>query len=90
MPKLEKWAVVNNSISPYIAPEMIRAQLTGIEYGHNRIPDGHFVITSVLEHISVKNRTAQTMNTPYELGEPDPKFVEYVDSIGKKLEDYEC
>ena len=36
----------------------------------------------------MKRRIARTKNTVYELGEPDPTFVDFINGIKKKLEDY--
>ena len=44
-------------------------RLTGVVYGHLRIPDGSWVTTSKLVYMDFFKRTAQTKNTTYILGE---------------------
>lgn len=90
-PKLENWAVVACSHGPYKSPEQIGLALSGNVYNHPNPKnyDGREVITSELKLISGFRRTARTENTFYELGEPHPDFVKYLDSIGKTIDDYE-
>jgi hypothetical protein len=47
------------------------------------------VTTSPLVLLDTANKLAGTKNTTYELGEPDPHFVEFVKTIQKELSDYD-
>jgi len=62
--------------------------LCGDVYDHERFKDDTFVNTSRLTTIDIVKKEAQTLNTLYVLGEPDPKFLEYLKKNGYKLEDY--
>jgi len=44
-------------------------RLTGVVYGHPRIPNGSWITTSKLVYMDFLNRKAQTQNTTYILGE---------------------
>lgn len=80
--RIEYWAVVSNS-DEYTAPEQRRHFITGSIYGNPRFPDGHDIRTSYI--IAMDALFAYTRNSTYELGEPDPQFVEYLTSHGKDI-----
>lgn len=90
-PKLENWSVGMSLSSPYTAPEQVKAVLVGVVTGHpnSRIKDGTTVATSYLKSISFSKRAAKTANTEYDLGEPDPDFVKFLNETGSSIEKYE-
>ena len=84
MPKLEKWSVMIFS-GPYTPPEARVQRLHGTLGGDDRLSpssgeplEGKEVTTSRLVSIDLKARTAQTKNTLYELGTPDPEYAAWV------------
>ena len=89
-PLLDHWSVTLSEPGPYDDPERIRVRLEGGIQGHPnpRFTDGEVIQSSELIALDVAQKTAKTKHTTYELGEVDPTFLEYVESIGKKLEDY--
>ena len=87
--KIEKWSVVGYNVDPYKAPEQAVSALVGLVKGHPRLTDGHQILTSPLTMISYRNRIAMTANTTYELGEPDPEFIQWLAMHGLSIEQYE-
>jgi hypothetical protein len=81
--RLENWAVVVwPSHSPYSAPETLPSRLTGNVYEHdhlgNPLPDGLWVTTSPVVCADYQGKIAETCNTIYRLGSPDPKWAEWL------------
>jgi hypothetical protein len=81
MPLLEKWSLTTDP-DLYLAPEMHTKRLHGTLVGDSRLSptdgkplEGREVTTSSITALDLKNRTAQTRNTFYNLGEPDPEFA---------------
>lgn len=74
---LSNWSVTEQSaINPWIPPECSMKLLQG-----HREEDGKDVITSSIEEVDGKIiRTAS--GSTYFLGEPDPKYLAYLESIG--------
>jgi len=66
MPRLEQWAEINvngeNSLIGYVYDDA-RVQPDG------KFSNGHRLITSQLKNLDLANKTAQTRNTTYQLGE---------------------
>ena len=86
MPILKKWSTVAD-INPYQAPEVPpMLKLRGEVYDHDEMEDG-----AVIETSSIKKTIGRIIETfsgsVYTLeGEPDPEWVEYLDSIGYDLD----
>ena len=87
--KLEKWSVLGLNTDPYKAPEQALTVLAGFVSGHPKISDGTQICTSPLTMISYRNKMAVTVNTTYELGEPDPDFLKFLSQHGLSIEQYE-
>lgn len=64
--KLEKWTIEKRSFSNE-EYEILRGYVSG----HPKLPDGMYVTTSPIEK-RVGERTIETKNTLYNLGEPGP------------------
>ena len=79
MPHLEDWSLTHGPASAYMAPEQITQHLRGIVTGHPRKSDGTLVTTTSLQAIDYEGKTAKTRNTEYTLGEPDAKWLEWLD-----------
>lgn len=88
-PKLEHWAVISEEGEDMAAVDF-KYQLQGEIHGHPnpRFTDGQAITTSTLVALDVAGRTARTKNTVYDLGEPDPTFVDYVKGLKIALESY--
>jgi hypothetical protein len=88
-PRLDHWAVLLAEAESY-EPGDFKFRLRGEIHGHPnpRFTEGEVILSSPLISLDVTQRIAKTKNTVYDLGEPDPTFVEYVLGINKKLEDY--
>jgi len=79
MPRLENWSLVRG-FDPYQPPEAQLGYLKGVVYGHRRLKDGQYVLTSALVRFSVSTRRAKTYSgSDYFLGKPDPKWVEWLE-----------
>ena len=87
--KIEKWSVLSYGVDPYKAPEQAATVLAGFVSGHPKLSDGTQICTSPLQMISYRNKIALTTNTMYELGEPDPAFLEFLAQNGLSVEQYE-
>ena len=88
-PRLDHWSVFLAEADPIVEGEFLY-RLRGEIHGHPnpRFSDGQIVDSSPLVFLDVTQRVAKTKNTVYELGEPDPTFIDFVERIGKKIEDY--
>ncbi len=89
-PRLDHWSVLLAEADPGTSGPDFKYRLRGEIYGHPnpRFPDGEIALSSSLISLDVTARIAKTKNTVYELGDPDPTFVEYVERLHRKLEDY--
>jgi hypothetical protein len=85
--RLENWSV-GSSATEYSAPETIYEFLCGEVYSHPKFTDGDKIRTSQLIELSVQEKRGVTQNTIYELGEPDPDYVQWCKERGKELKDY--
>lgn len=76
MPRLENWYVRKLELNhPYKETELLSTSiLNGDVYGHERFEDGTFIHTSSIKSINTITNKAQTLNTLYELGKPNPVF----------------
>lgn len=91
-PKIDGWAIRQPpgiiEDQKYMHPELRNlingCVLTGYVSGHTRLPDGP-ITTSRLVSIDVKKNVAQTNNTTYALGDPDPAFLVWLKSQGKTI-----
>ena len=92
MPRLEEWSTgIYCNTDMYTPPEHNKC-LRGRVYDHPKMPDGSFVKTSPF--VCVNGNIAQTTNTSYELGEPNPDFVQWCKDKGchvpTKEEPFKC
>lgn len=77
--RLERWAVHKE---PYAAPETPqgRIYLSGDAYGYPGRPDGERITTG---HVyDAEGRIAYGRRTAYLLGEPDPRYLDYLAERG--------
>lgn len=89
MSKLENWSIVQDSSNPFLAPELRTVRLQGEVYDREGFENGTSVVTSSIQTLNITKGYAVTRNTIYELGEPKKDFVEWLNTNGHKLEDYE-
>ena len=75
--RLENWSMHVLEHDPWTPPELIPRVLYGDVYGHPKeaLPDGHEIRTSRVLHLDLDNGWAETLNTIYMLGDPEPKYV---------------
>jgi hypothetical protein len=88
MLRLEKWSVITDDSNPFLAPELRKMRLQGEVYDRSDFEDGTFVHTSSIQRLDIKNNLAETRNTEYQLGEPSEDYLKWLESNGKRLEDY--
>lgn len=74
--RIENWSTGICDRNPFLSPELSGLHLRGQVYGHASKEDGSWVKTSRIQ--SVQCRIIETLNTTYELGEPDPEFVKWM------------
>jgi hypothetical protein len=81
--RIENWSVGHfYRDNGYRPPESNPTVIRGAVYGHPRHPDGRHVKTSAI--VEAVGRTVTTENgSTYQLGEPDPKYVEWWEVQGK-------
>jgi hypothetical protein len=90
-PRLEQWSISLSEREIYFADdEPVTMKLEGriYDHPHPRFTDGEMVTTLELVALDVEAGRAATKQNVFSLGEPDPTFLEYVEGLGKKLEDY--
>ena len=81
--KLEKWSIKLDTDSDYYrAPETRAKYLSGLTEGHPRKEDGSEVLTSRLLDLNLETGFAETRNTVYQLGSPNPEWVEFLKQQG--------
>jgi hypothetical protein len=73
--KLECWSVKGIG-DRYTPPELHVQILTGKIYGHPDFEDGHKISTSAIAGIQGRVVTTKS-GSEYELGSPDPHFIEW-------------
>ena len=89
MPKLEDWQVGKWSSNPYKAPELWTWKLQGKIYNHPNFNDGEMVTTSEIVKLDVDARKATTRSgTEYELGNPNPQWIDWLQEQGYNLWEY--
>lgn len=76
-PRLENFGLTTNS-DPSLAPEYHAQRLQGNVYGHPDFADGERITTSAILSIDYVNRTAECRSRIYDLGKPDPKYVQLI------------
>lgn len=77
---IENWSIQEKDNNPFMAPELRSKMLCGNVYNHPRIEDGKYVHTSSIQNsadLDLTNGTVKTMNTTYQLGKIDEKYLEY-------------
>ena len=81
--RLHNWSIVNVDPSGYSAPEQCTRVLRGKVSGHHRYREMKTILTSAI--CKVNGRTITTLTgSVYELvGDPEPGYVEYLESIGR-------
>lgn len=80
MPKLDNWMIV---------PSYQGFQLHGDCSGHERMElNGKTVYTSLVRGLDVEGRKAKTLNTDYDLGEPQKAWIASLEKQGIKLDSY--
>jgi len=86
--QLTEWSVghVSGKSDAYRAPEQGGLVLRGRAQGHPKHRDGRRVMTSHI--VKVNGRTITTVSgSVYELvGDPEPQYLEFLESIGKKYD----
>lgn len=84
MPRLENWKIQTNQ-DGYKAPERVKIWLVGYVFDHFQHVDNTFIQTTRIIDINFVLRRAQTRTgTIYDLGVPDPEWIEWL-----KLQDKE-
>lgn len=87
--KIENWSVISYGVAEPWEGEEVVSVLVGLVVGHKKISDGTEIVTSPLRMISYRNSTAKTRNTVYELGQPNPNFLAFLQEKGFSIEQYE-
>ena len=80
--KLEDWAVVptpNSGSYQALRPGNL---LVGRAFGHQRIETGKFIFTSPIVHVDPQQRTVETRNTCYWLGEASYEYKAWIRGQG--------
>lgn len=97
MPRLEQWSVIADQwcggfIPPTTERKFLNGQIFNDEVRSDRkdlpnrkFSDGDHVFTSQVKTLDLANKTAQTLNTLYQLGEPSPAYVKWCAEHGIEL-----
>lgn len=81
MPRLENWYLSQRPTSPYQAPEVAPYCVVGRIYNDPRFNDGEIITTGTIKNAFGKG--FNTSRTNYELGQPDPQWLEWLESEGR-------
>lgn len=75
---LENWSISysNTEVNLYTAPETLQRCLSGEVYDHTTIPNGSHIKTSTIKGIE-SNKIITSTGSIYELGTPNPDYVEW-------------
>jgi len=79
--RVEEWYLmgVNLTNDPHQAPEaVLQGCIYGKVYNHPNHADGHFVKTSRIVKLDLKNKTVQTLNRVYRLGLPNQEYIDWL------------
>jgi len=76
---IQNWRVVMGG-DAYTPPECRTIKLNGEVYNHPSFPDGSNVTTSRIE--KVEGRRVKTYSRWYNLGDPDPEYVDWCEENG--------
>lgn len=86
MIRIENWSVCESQVDAYTAPEHRARRLRGNVFDHPRHKDGEKIVTSGI--VEVDGRTIKTSSgNTYVLGQPEPEYVSYCQSIGKPIDE---
>ena len=78
--RIECWSTIEEQNNPFLPPEVKDLRIRGRVYGHPGQIDGSLIKTSRIQ--SIQGKVIYTLNTLYELGEPDPDFIKWMKSEG--------
>lgn len=86
MPRLEDWAVTFREFDPYKAPEQQRSSLCGNVYGHEKFPDGQYIVTSYVVNVNDEKEEITTRSgTVYTLGETSAAYEKKFPDARKRV-----
>jgi len=75
--RLENWSMKLIPATPYTPPELAEGCLVGDVYGHPIKEDGQTIVTSKVQEWRMKDNEVETTYTVYEMGIPDPGYVQF-------------
>ncbi len=86
MIRLENWSLVDTG-EEYSSPEMIILVFQGNAYGHERFPEGTFIITSRI--VSCENGVFKTYSgSEYRLGKVDEEYERLFPNALERILDF--
>jgi hypothetical protein len=71
---IESWAVVQSAGLQNYQELRPGNRLTGYVFGHANLPNTKVICTSPILSVDVSQRMVETLNTMYQLGEPDAAY----------------
>jgi len=81
MYRIENWSLGSRD-HPCTAPEIRSHYLKGSVYGHPNFPEGYEVDTSAIEEIHDGGIVETRSGSMYELGTPNPEYIEWCKEQG--------
>lgn len=88
MPKIEQWYVAWTDSNPYLPPEQRGKSIIGLVYGSAKFPDGEQIKTGPVKAVDGRKITTMSDET-YELGEPEPGYLAFLEHSGIKYDEVE-
>jgi len=71
---IENWAVVQSAGLQSYQELQPGYRLTGYVFGHANLPNTKVICTSPILNVDLSQRLVETINTMYQLGEPDNAY----------------
>jgi hypothetical protein len=82
--KISNWSIIQ--VYQNYSLQLAGLSLCGNVIEHSNVPDGHYVVTSLIVKSDLDNNIIETQNTIYYLiGEPHPSYKKYLELENKQL-----
>ncbi len=86
--KIEQWYTAWATDNPYAPPEARGKSIIGLVYGSSKFKDGEQIKTGAIKEATGRVITT-TSDEVYELGEPEPGYVEWMKKEGVEFDEAE-
>ena len=87
---MENWSIFRDDSDKwnFVDPELRPNYIKGNVYNHPTMADGSSISTSRIEIIWFREKKIKTFSRMYKLGKPCEKWLEFLKSKGRNIEEY--